>query len=39
MALASYTELFDSLLWVGLGVGALVLVISPLLRKLMHGIH
>ena len=38
-ALASYTELFDSLFWVGLGVGALVLVISPLLKKMMHGIH
>ena len=39
VALASYTELFDSLLWVGLGVGAAMLIISPLLRKLMHGIH
>jgi POT family proton-dependent oligopeptide transporter len=38
-ALASYTELFNSLLWVGLGVGALMLIISPLLKKLMHGIH
>ena len=38
-ALASYTELFNSLLWVGLGVGVLVLIISPVLRKMMHGIH
>ena len=38
-ALASYTELFGSLLWVGLGVGAVMLVLSPVLRKLMHGIH
>jgi POT family proton-dependent oligopeptide transporter len=38
-ALASYTELFNSLLWVGLGVGAFMLVLSPLLKKLMHGIH
>ena len=38
-ALANYTELFDSLLWVGLGVGAAMLLISPLLKKMMHGIH
>jgi POT family proton-dependent oligopeptide transporter len=38
-ALAAYTELFESLLWVGLGVGAAMLVISPLLKKMMHGIH
>jgi POT family proton-dependent oligopeptide transporter len=38
-ALASYTELFGSLLWVGLGVGAFMLVLSPMLKKLMHGVH
>ena len=38
-ALARYTELFDSLLWVGLGVGAVVLLISPFLKKMMHGVH
>ena len=38
-ALANYTDLFDSLLWVGLGMGAAVLVISPLLKRMMHGIH
>jgi POT family proton-dependent oligopeptide transporter len=38
-ALASYTELFNSLLWVGLAAGAVMLVISPLLKKWMHGIH
>ena len=38
-ALASYTDLFNSLLWVGLGAGAFMLLISPLLKKLMHGIH
>ncbi|MEM0954822.1 MAG: oligopeptide:H+ symporter [Pseudomonadota bacterium] len=37
--LARYTELFRDLLWVGLGVGACVLVLSPLLKKLMHGIR
>jgi len=39
VALASYTDLFTSLLWVGLGVAAFMLLISPLLKKLMHGIH
>lgn len=38
-ALASYSELFTSLLWMGLGVGALMLLLSPLLRRMMHGIH
>jgi POT family proton-dependent oligopeptide transporter len=38
-ALASYTELFGDLLLVGLAVGALLLLISPLLKKMMHGIH
>ena len=38
-ALASYTELFSSLLYVGLGAGLLLLLVSPLLRKMMHGIH
>ena len=38
-ALASYTELFSSLLYVGLGAGLVLLLVSPLLRKMMHGIH
>ena len=38
-ALASYTELFTSLLYVGLGAGAVLLVVSPILKKMMHGIH
>jgi POT family proton-dependent oligopeptide transporter len=38
-ALASYTNLFTSLLWVGLGAAAVMLVISPLLKKMMRGIH
>jgi len=38
-ALVSYTELFSYLLWVGLG-GAIVLVLfSPLLKRMMHGIR
>lgn len=39
LALASYTELFTSLLWVGLAVAAVLLLVSPLLKKMMHGIH
>jgi POT family proton-dependent oligopeptide transporter len=39
LALARYTDLFNNLLWVGLAVAAFMLVISPLLRKWMHGIH
>ncbi|CAA0125477.1 Di-/tripeptide transporter [Halioglobus japonicus] len=38
-ALASYTELFSGLLYVGLGVAVLLLLLSPLLKKMMHGIH
>jgi len=39
VALASYTDLFSNLLYVGLGVAAFMLLISPLLKKWMHGIH
>ena len=38
-ALASYTELFNSLLWVGLGVALALFLISPILKRMMHGIH
>lgn len=38
-ALASYTQLFTDLCYVGLGFGALLLLVSPLLKKMMHGIH
>jgi POT family proton-dependent oligopeptide transporter len=38
-ALASYTELFQFLLWLGLGAGIALLLISPLLKKGMRGIH
>ena len=38
-ALASYTELFQFLLWLGLGAGVALLLISPLLKKGMRGIH
>ncbi len=39
VALASYTELFESLLWVGLGVAVVMLLISPILKRMMHGVH
>jgi POT family proton-dependent oligopeptide transporter len=37
--LATYTSLFDFLMWTGLGVGGFMLLISPLLRRGMHKIH
>jgi POT family proton-dependent oligopeptide transporter len=39
VALASYTELFTNLFWVGLGVAGVVLLLSPILKKWMHGVH
>jgi POT family proton-dependent oligopeptide transporter len=38
-ALASYTELFGNLFYVGLAFAALLLLVSPLLKKMMHGIR
>ncbi|MBM27942.1 MAG: MFS transporter [Halieaceae bacterium] len=38
-ALASYTELFGQLLIIGVAGGAVLLLISPLLKKMMHGVH
>ena len=38
-ALASYTELFGQLLIIGIAGGAVLLLISPLLKKMMHGVH
>ncbi len=38
-ALATYTQLFELLMWLGIGVGAFMLIISPILRRWMHGIH
>jgi len=37
-ALSSYTELFNDLLFVGCGAGFLLLIISPLLKRHMHGV-
>jgi POT family proton-dependent oligopeptide transporter len=39
VALASYTELFGNLFYVGLAFATVLLLISPLLKKMMHGIH
>jgi len=38
-ALATYTQLFEFLMYVGIGVGVFVLLVSPLLRRGMHGVH
>lgn len=38
-ALLRYTDLFEKLGWVGLAVGAILLLLSPLLRRMMHGLH
>jgi POT family proton-dependent oligopeptide transporter len=38
-ALANYSELFTSLLYIGLAVGSVLLLLSPLLKKMMHGVR
>lgn len=38
LALTSYTDLFSKLFWVGLIFGGILLLLSPLIKKLMHGI-
>jgi len=38
-ALAKYTELYEFLMWLGLGTGLFMIVISPLLRRWMHDVH
>ena len=38
-ALANYTSLFEFLMYVGIAAGLVVFLISPLLRRAMHGIH
>ncbi len=38
-ALGTYTGLFEFLMYLGVGVGIAMLIISPLLRRWMHGIH
>ncbi len=36
---ATYTELFSFLMWFGIGAGVFMILISPLLRRWMHGVH
>ncbi len=37
--LATYTQLYEFLMYVGVGAGVFMLIISPLLKKYMHGVH
>jgi proton-dependent oligopeptide transporter, POT family len=39
IALANYQELFSLLFWLGLIFGTILVVLSPLLKKHMHGIN
>jgi POT family proton-dependent oligopeptide transporter len=38
-AVATYTQLFEFLMWFGIGTGLFMIIISPILRRWMHGIH
>ncbi|HNP35751.1 MAG TPA: peptide MFS transporter [Woeseiaceae bacterium] len=38
-ALVTYTQLFQFLMWFGIGTGIFMIIISPLLKRWMHGIH
>ncbi|MBB6521323.1 peptide MFS transporter [Pseudoteredinibacter isoporae] len=35
----TYTELYTFLMWLGVGVGIFMIVISPILKKGMHGVN
>nr|PZN66562.1 MAG: MFS transporter [Pseudomonadota bacterium] len=37
--LATYTSLYEFLMWLGIGSGVLLLLVSPWLRRGMHGVH
>ncbi|MEW6166358.1 MAG: oligopeptide:H+ symporter [Pseudomonadota bacterium] len=37
-AAVKYEGLFATMLWIGLGAGAVVLLLTPLLRRAMHGV-
>ncbi|MEE4146738.1 MAG: oligopeptide:H+ symporter [Halieaceae bacterium] len=39
VALASYTDLFTNLWYIGLACAGLLLLATPILKKMMHGIH
>ncbi|MDH5618822.1 MAG: peptide MFS transporter [Gammaproteobacteria bacterium] len=36
---ATYTQLFEFLMWFGIGAGVFMIIISPILRRWMHGVH
>ena len=38
-AVTTYTQLFEFLMYLGVGVGVFMLLISPILRRGMHGVH
>ncbi|NRB23563.1 peptide MFS transporter [Shewanella sp.] len=38
-AVSTYTQLFEFLMWTGIGCGILMLLISPILKKYMHGVR
>ena len=38
-ALSGYTELFSQLLTIGVAGGAVLLVLSPVLKRMMHGVR
>jgi POT family proton-dependent oligopeptide transporter len=38
-ALTGYTELFSQLLYIGLAGGVVLLMLSPLLKRMMHGVR
>ena len=38
-ALQNYATLFESLFWIGCGAGILLLILSPVLKKMMHGVR
>jgi POT family proton-dependent oligopeptide transporter len=38
-ALATYSSLFEFLMWFGIGTGLFMIIISPILRRWMHGVH
>ncbi|MEL7450064.1 MAG: MFS transporter, partial [Pseudomonadota bacterium] len=37
--LATYTDLYEFLMYFGVGTGVIMLIISPILKKYMHGVH
>ncbi|QFU21668.1 peptide MFS transporter [Shewanella eurypsychrophilus] len=38
-AVATYTQLFEFLMWTGIGFGIFMLLISPILKRGMHGVR